>query len=131
MRGAGMNAMVYATSTIKSISLGNSSALPTYRCVSGGISRLFLGQCSEATVGGVIGLLRHGERIRINILNRTIDVLISDGELAQRRADKNDMGWRPAEARPRKVLAALKAYGLLATSADKVRCGEDLSQLKS
>ena len=60
--------------------------------------------------------------IKIDIPNRAINVDISDAELAKRRADmeaKGDKAWQPAEARPRKVSAALKVYAKMATSADK------------
>jgi dihydroxy-acid dehydratase len=63
--------------------------------------------------------VRNGDRIRIDIPNRSINVLVSDEELAKRRAEQDKLGWKPALPRPRKVSAALKAYALLATSADK------------
>jgi len=63
--------------------------------------------------------LEEGDRIRIDIPNRRIDVLLSDQELAQRRAEQDKLGWKPVKPRPRKVSAALKAYAMLATSADK------------
>jgi dihydroxy-acid dehydratase len=66
--------------------------------------------------------------IRIDIPNRTIDVLVSSEELGQRRAEQDKKGWAPQDARPRKVSAALKAYAKLATSADKGAV-RDLSQL--
>ncbi|MEF9944040.1 MAG: dihydroxy-acid dehydratase, partial [Burkholderiaceae bacterium] len=65
------------------------------------------------------GLVRNGDKIRIDIPNRTIDVLLSDAELARRREEQNVLGWKPAKPRPRKVSAALKAYALLVMSADK------------
>ena len=73
----------------------------------------------EAAAGGNIGLVRHGDRIRIDIPNRSINVLVSDEELAKRRAEQDKLGWKPAKPRARKVSAALRAYALLATSADK------------
>ena len=63
--------------------------------------------------------LRDGDKIRIDIPNRTIDVLLSDDELARRREEQNAKGWKPAKPRPRKVTAALKAYAKLVMSADK------------
>ncbi|MCW8831599.1 MAG: dihydroxy-acid dehydratase, partial [Gammaproteobacteria bacterium] len=63
-----------------------------------------------------------------DIPNRSIDVLLSEEELAQRRTEQDKLGWAPKEARPRKVSAALKAYALLATSADKGAV-RDLSKL--
>ena len=73
----------------------------------------------EAAAGGAIGLVRNGDRIRIDIPNRSINVLVSDEELAQRRAEQDAKGWKPAQPRPRKVSAALKAYAKLVMSADK------------
>jgi dihydroxy-acid dehydratase len=61
----------------------------------------------------------HGDKIRIDIPNRRIDVLLSDAELDARRAEQDAKGWKPVLPRPRKVTTALKAYALLATSADK------------
>ncbi|MCE4554101.1 dihydroxy-acid dehydratase [Pelomonas cellulosilytica] len=128
--GPGMQEMLYPTSYIKSKGLGKACALLTDGRFSGGTSGLSIGHCSpEAAAGGAIGLVRNGDRIRIDIPNRTIDVLVSDAELAKRRAEQDAKGWKPAEARPRKVSAALKAYALLATSADKGAV-RDLSQLE-
>jgi dihydroxy-acid dehydratase len=118
--GPGMQEMLYPTSYIKSKGLGKACALLTDGRFSGGTSGLSIGHCSpEAAAGGTIGLVRHGDRIRIDIPNRTINVLVSDEELAVRRAEQNAKGWKPVKPRPRKVSAALKAYALLATSADK------------
>jgi dihydroxy-acid dehydratase len=118
--GPGMQEMLYPTSYIKSKGLGKVCALLTDGRFSGGTSGLSIGHCSpEAAAGGAIGLVRNGDRIRIDIPNRTIDVLLSDDELSRRRAEQDANGWRPTRQRPRKVSAALKAYALLATSADK------------
>mgnify|MGYP000433410625 CR=1 FL=1 len=73
----------------------------------------------EAAAGGAIGLVQDGDKIKIDIPNRTMDVLVSDEERATRRATQDKKGWQPAESRPRKVSAALKAYAHFATSADK------------
>ncbi|HEY9109422.1 MAG TPA: dihydroxy-acid dehydratase, partial [Roseateles sp.] len=128
--GPGMQEMLYPTSYIKSKGLGKACALLTDGRFSGGTSGLSIGHCSpEAAAGGAIGLVRNGDRIRIDIPNRTINVLLSDEELAARRAEQDAKGWKPAEARPRKVSAALKAYALLATSADKGAV-RDLGQLE-
>ncbi|MEO3693444.1 dihydroxy-acid dehydratase [Roseateles paludis] len=128
--GPGMQEMLYPTSYIKSKGLGKACALLTDGRFSGGTSGLSIGHCSpEAAAGGAIGLVRNGDRIRIDIPNRTINVLLSDEELARRRAEQDAKGWKPAEARPRKVSAALKAYALLATSADKGAV-RDLGQLE-
>jgi len=127
--GPGMQEMLYPTSYIKSKGLGKACALLTDGRFSGGTSGLSIGHASpEAAAGGAIGLVRNGDRIRIDIPNRTIDVLLSDDELAARRAEQDKLGWKPAEARPRKVSAALKAYAKLVTSAD-TGAVRDLSQL--
>ena len=127
--GPGMQEMLYPTSYIKSKGLGKACALLTDGRFSGGTSGLSIGHVSpEAAAGGAIGLVRNGDKIRIDIPNRTIDVLLSDEELAIRRAEQDKQGWKPVEERPRKVSAALKAYAKLATSADKGAV-RDLSQL--
>ncbi|WP_415889960.1 dihydroxy-acid dehydratase [Neptuniibacter sp. SY11_33] len=127
--GPGMQEMLYPTSYIKSKGLGKACALLTDGRFSGGTSGLSIGHVSpEAAAGGAIGLVRNGDIIRIDIPNRTIDVLLSDEELAERRAEQDKLGWKPVEARPRKVSAALKAFGMLATSADKGAV-RDLSKL--
>jgi dihydroxy-acid dehydratase len=118
--GPGMQEMLYPTSYIKSKGLGKACALLTDGRFSGGTSGLSIGHCSpEAAAGGTIGLVRNGDRIRIDIPNRKIDVLLSDEELAKRRAEQDKAGWKPSKPRPRKVSAALKAYAMLATSADR------------
>jgi dihydroxy-acid dehydratase len=118
--GPGMQEMLYPTSYIKSKGLGKACALLTDGRFSGGTSGLSIGHCSpEAAAGGAIGLVRDGDRIRIDIPNRTIDVLLSDEELAHRREVQNAKGWKPAKPRARKVSAALKAYAKLVMSADK------------
>ncbi len=118
--GPGMQEMLYPTSYIKSKGLGKACALLTDGRFSGGTSGLSIGHCSpEAAAGGAIGLVRNGDRIRIDIPNRSIDVLVSGEELARRRAEQDALGWKPAQPRPRKVSAALKAYAKLVTSADK------------
>ena len=127
--GPGMQEMLYPTSYIKSKGLGKACALLTDGRFSGGTSGLSIGHCSpEAAAGGAIGLVRHGDRIRIDIPARRIDVLVSDDELARRRAEQDAKGWRPAQPRPRQVSAALKAYALLVTSAD-TGAVRDLSRL--
>ncbi|GAA6151192.1 dihydroxy-acid dehydratase [Pseudoteredinibacter isoporae] len=127
--GPGMQEMLYPTSYIKSKGLGKDCALLTDGRFSGGTSGLSIGHVSpEAAAGGAIGLVRNGDRIKIDIPNRSIDVLLSDEELAERRREQDSKGWKPVDARPRKVSAALKAYAMLATSADKGAV-RDLSQL--
>ncbi|KAF1698646.1 dihydroxy-acid dehydratase [Pseudoxanthomonas jiangsuensis] len=118
--GPGMQEMLYPTSYLKSKGLGKQCALLTDGRFSGGTSGLSIGHASpEAAAGGAIGLVRDGDRIRIDIPARTIDLLVPEAELAARRAEQDARGWKPAQPRPRKVSTALKAYALLATSADK------------
>ena len=118
--GPGMQEMLYPTSYLKSKGLGKVCALLTDGRFSGGSSGLSIGHVSpEAASGGAIGLVQDGDKIKIDIPNRTINVLISDEEMAARRAKQDELGWKPAESRPRQVSAALKAYAMLAMSADK------------
>jgi dihydroxy-acid dehydratase len=121
--GPGMQEMLYPTSYLKSKGLGKACALLTDGRFSGGTSGLSIGHVSpEAAAGGAIGLIEEGDRILIDIPNRSINVDLSQEELNNRRAAmdaKGQDGWKPAEPRKRKVSTALKAYALLATSADK------------
>ena len=118
--GPGMQEMLYPTSYLKSKGLGKACALLTDGRFSGGTSGLSIGHCSpEAAAGGAIGLLQDGDPIKIDIPNRSIDVLLSTEELDHRRHEQDKKGWKPAEERPRKVSTALKAYAKFATSADK------------
>ncbi|WP_225765192.1 dihydroxy-acid dehydratase [Stenotrophomonas sp. Marseille-Q4652] len=118
--GPGMQEMLYPTSYLKSKGLGKACALLTDGRFSGGTSGLSIGHCSpEAAAGGAIGLVRDGDRILIDIPNRAINLLLGDDELTARRREQDARGWKPAQPRPRKVTGALKAYALLATSADK------------
>lgn len=117
--GPGMQEMLYPTSYLKTKGLGKECALLTDGRFSGGTSGLSIGHASpEAAAGGAIGLVKKGDPIRIDIPQRTINVLISDDELEKRRTEQDKKGWKPEKARPRKVSAALKAYAMLATSAD-------------
>jgi len=128
--GPGMQEMLYPTSYIKSKGLGKVCALLTDGRFSGGTSGLSIGHCSpEAAAGGAIGLVKTGDRIRIDIPGRAINVLVSDEELARRRQQQDAQGWKPAKPRARKVSAALKAYARLVTSADKGAV-RDLAQLQ-
>lgn len=130
--GPGMQEMLYPTSYIKSKGLGKACALLTDGRFSGGTSGLSIGHVSpEAAAGGAIGLVENGDRILIDIPNRTINVMLTDEELAHRRAAMDAKGadaWKPAEIRPRKVSPALKVYAHFATSADKGAV-RDLDQL--
>lgn len=118
-----MQEMLYPTSYLKSMGLGKKCALITDGRFSGGTSGLSIGHVSpEAASGGAIALVENGDIIEIDIPNRIIRMVVSDDELAKRRSEmdaKGQDGWQPAAPRPRKVSKALKAYGLMATSADK------------
>jgi dihydroxy-acid dehydratase len=118
--GPGMQEMLYPTSYLKSKGLGKACALVTDGRFSGGTSGLSIGHVSpEAAEGGAIGLVRDGDRIEIDIPNRTIRIAVSDDELAKRRAAQDAQGWKPAASRPRRISTALKAYAKLVTSADR------------
>ncbi len=117
--GPGMQEMLYPTSYLKGVGLGPKCALITDGRFSGGSSGLSLGHISpEAASEGAIGLVRDGDIISINIPERTINVELSDDELARRRAEQNKVGWHPAH-RDRQVSTALKVFATLAQSADK------------
>ncbi len=118
--GPGMQEMLYPTSYIKSRKLGEKCALITDGRFSGGTSGLSIGHISpEAADGGAIGLIRNGDRIRIDIPGRTMDVLLDQEELDRRRkeADAAPDGWKPV--RERKVSQALRAYASMVSSAHR------------
>ena len=118
--GPGMQEMLYPTSYLKSKGLGKQCALLTDGRFSGGTSGLSIGHASpEAAAGGAIGLVRDGDKVLIDIPQRSINLLVSDEELSHRRIEQDKLGWKPAQPRARRVTTALKAYALLATSADK------------
>ncbi len=118
--GPGMQEMLYPTSYLKSKGLGKECALVTDGRFSGGTSGLSIGHASpEAAEGGAIGLVEEGDTIEINIPNRTINLKISDEELARRRAAmeaKGNLAWKPLN-RERVVSPALRAYAAMTTSA--------------
>lgn len=120
--GPGMQEMLYPTSYIKSKHLGKECALITDGRFSGGTSGLSIGHISpEAAAGGNIGLVRTGDIIDINIPERSINVELSDEELAQRRAEEETRGkaaFTPIK-RNREISKALRAYATMVTSADK------------
>ncbi|MCX4724757.1 dihydroxy-acid dehydratase [Streptomyces sp. NPDC090052] len=116
--GPGMQEMLYPTSFLKGRGLGKVCALVTDGRFSGGTSGLSIGHASpEAAAGGTIALVEDGDRIRIAIPDRSIELLVSDEELATRRAALN--GVYAPKNRERKVSQALKAYAAMATSADR------------
>jgi dihydroxy-acid dehydratase len=118
--GPGMQEMLYPTSYLKSKGLGKACALITDGRFSGGTSGLSIGHVSpEAAEGGLIGLVQEGDSIEIDIPNRGIRVVVSDAELATRRAAmeaKGAQAWKPVN-RDRLVSPALRAYAAMTTSA--------------
>jgi len=110
--GPGMQEMLYPTSYIKSRHLGKECALITDGRFSGGTSGLSIGHVSpEAAAGGNIGKIKDGDIIEIDIPNRSINVKLTDEELAARP-------MAPV-TRNREVSKALKAYACMVSSADK------------
>ncbi|WP_196139336.1 dihydroxy-acid dehydratase [Aliikangiella sp. G2MR2-5] len=127
--GPGMQEMLYPTSYLKGKGLGEKCALITDGRFSGGTSGLSIGHVSpEAANQGTIGLIEEGDLISIDIPSREISLKVSEQELVQRREQRNRLGWKPQEIRSRNVSAALKAYAMLATSADQGAV-RDLSKL--
>ncbi len=129
--GPGMQEMLYPTSYIKSRGLGKECALVTDGRFSGGTSGLSIGHASpEGAEGGAIALIETGDMIDIDIPNRTVNLRISDSELAERRRAMEAKGadaWRPL-GRQRTVSAALQAYAAMTTSADRGAV-RDVSQI--
>lgn len=110
--GPGMQEMLYPTSYIKSRHLGKACALITDGRFSGGTSGLSIGHISpEAAAGGNIGKIVDGDIIDIDIPARSINVRLSDEELASRP-------MAPV-TRLREVSKALRAYASMVSSADK------------
>ena len=110
--GPGMQEMLYPTSYIKSMHMGKECALITDGRFSGGTSGLSIGHISpEAAAGGNIGKLVDGDIIEIDIPNRTINVKLTDEELAARPQ-------QPLK-RNRVVSKSLRAYAQSVSSADK------------
>ncbi len=117
--GPGMQEMLYPTSFLKGKGLGKACALVTDGRFSGGTSGLSIGHVSpEAAEGGAIALVEEGDRLRIDIPERTIMLLVSPEELDRRRREmvgRGERAFRPD--RDRHVSPALQAYALMTTSA--------------
>jgi dihydroxy-acid dehydratase len=130
--GPGMQEMLYPTSFLKGKGLGKACALVTDGRFSGGTSGLSIGHVSpEAAEGGAIGLVEEGDRIKIDIPARTVDLLVTPEELERRRQAMNARGreaWRPN--RDRTVTPALQAYALMTTSAARGAV-RDVARLKA
>ncbi len=120
--GPGMQEMLYPTSYLKSKGLGKACALITDGRFSGGTSGLSIGHISpEAAEGGTIALVHAGDTIDIDIPRRTLQLTVSETELAKRRTEMeahNGGSWKPLK-RDRQVTAALRAYAALTTSASR------------
>ncbi|TKG90363.1 dihydroxy-acid dehydratase [Puteibacter caeruleilacunae] len=120
--GPGMQEMLYPTSYIKSMKLDKACALITDGRFSGGTSGLSIGHISpEAAAGGEIALVQDGDVIEIDIPQRKIELIISDEEMASRKAAEEAKGrsaYTP-EGRGRQVSKALRAYASLVSSADQ------------
>jgi dihydroxy-acid dehydratase len=130
--GPGMQEMLYPTSFLKGRGLGKLCALVTDGRFSGGTSGLSIGHVSpEAAACGLIALVRDGDRIEIDIPNRSISLAVDEAELARRRSEMETSArpWQPSD-RERPVSAALRAYAALATSAS-TGAARDVSKLES
>ena len=119
--GPGMQEMLYPTSYLKSKHLGEVCALITDGRFSGGTSGLSIGHVSpEAAAGGIIALVKDGDGIEIDIPNRSIQLLVSDEELNERKKEEIARGSEAfTPQRERQVSKALKAYAHFVSSADK------------
>jgi dihydroxy-acid dehydratase len=110
--GPGMQEMLSPTSYIVGMGLGDKVALITDGRFSGGTAGACIGHVSpEAAEGGPIGLLKAGDRIRIDFPNRKIDILVSEAELAERKSN-----WKPAQ---RELTGWLARYRRLVTNASQ------------
>ncbi|MBB5073856.1 dihydroxyacid dehydratase/phosphogluconate dehydratase [Bartonella callosciuri] len=118
-----MQEMLYPTSYFKSKGLGKVCALITDGHFAGGTSVLSIGHVSlEAAEGGAIALVEEGDIIEIDILNRTIHMVVDGVEMMHHRTKmeaKGKAAWQSVEKRERKVSKALKAYAAMTTSAAK------------
>jgi dihydroxy-acid dehydratase len=110
--GPGMQEMLSPTSYIAGMGLGDKCALITDGRFSGGTAGACIGHVSpEAAEGGPIGLLKAGDRIRIDFPNRSMDILVSEGELADRKRS-----WQPVR---RDLNGWLSRYRKLVTNASQ------------
>ena len=111
--GPGMREMLMITGAIKGAGLGKDVMLITDGRFSGGTTGLCVGHVApEAVDGGPIGLVRDGDRIRIDVAERTLDLLVDEDELARRRAE-----WEPLP--PRYTRGVLHKYARLVGSASR------------
>jgi dihydroxy-acid dehydratase len=110
--GPGMQEMLSPTSYIAGMGLGDQVALLTDGRFSGGTAGACIGHVSpEAAEGGPIGLLKPGDRVRIDFPNRRIEILVDDAELAERKRT-----WTPVR---RQLTGWLARYQKLVTNASQ------------
>jgi dihydroxy-acid dehydratase len=111
--GPGMREMLAVTSAVKGAGLGSTVALLTDGRFSGATHGFSIGHVApEATDGGPIAFVREGDRIRISLSERTMDVLVDEDELARRRE-----GWEPLP--PRYTRGVLAKYARTVSSASE------------
>lgn len=111
--GPGMREMLNPTSAIAGMGLGESVALITDGRFSGASRGASIGHVSpEAAVGGPIALVKEGDLIRININEKTLEILVSEEELEKRRK-----AWTPRE--PKITTGYLGRYSKMVTSGDR------------
>ena len=118
--GPGMQEMLHPTAFLKGAGLGKACALITDGRFSGGSSGISVGHISpEAADGGAIGLVENGDRVRLDVRARSLELLVEPEVLADRRAkmEASERPWQPKD-RQRTVSKALRAYAHMATSAD-------------
>jgi dihydroxy-acid dehydratase len=110
--GPGMREMLQITGAIKGAGLGQEVLLVTDGRFSGGTTGLCIGHVApESEVGGPLGLVEEGDRIRVEIAARTLDLLVDEATLIERRA-----GWKPHP--PRYPSGVLAKYARLVGSAE-------------
>lgn len=110
--GPGMREMLQITAAIKGAGLGKDVLLITDGRFSGGTTGLCIGHVApESEVGGPIGLVEEGDRIRVELSSRRLDVLVSEDVLSERRAN-----WKPQP--PRYTSGVLAKYATLVGSAE-------------
>ena len=127
--GPGMQEMLYPTSFLKGKGLGKACALITDGRFSGGTSGLSIGHASpEAAEGGLIALVRDGDVIEIDIPGRSLELKVSETELAARQEELLSNGGYQPRDRQRPITAALQAYAAMTTSAS-TGAARDLTQL--
>lgn len=116
--GPGMREMLAVTAAIKGAGLGKDVLLITDGRFSGATSGLCIGHVApEAAQRGPIALVRNGDRIRLDLAGRRLDVLIDEDELAKRQAD-----WQPPA--PRYTIGVLAKFArLVGSAADGAVCG--------